>query len=167
MRHELKLFALGIVLATGVSSAAQQALTPQDLRVYTGRSGTNACFIQGTALNADGTPLPRATVHLRNLETTRIEQLSVTNLAGEFTFSARPSIPYLVELADTFGRVIAVGDLLTMQAGEVASAVVTLPGRLPAVAGLFGDTAGSVMSAAAGTGVTAVEATQPPDSPRR
>lgn len=166
MRHELKLLVLGIVLATGVSSAAQQTLTPRDLRVYVGTGGTNGSVIQGTALNANGTPVPRARVQLRNLATNRIEQVSATNLAGEFTFFVQPNVPYLVELADTFGRVVAVGNLLTMQAGEVAAAVVTLPG-LPAVAGLFGDTVASVMSAAAGVGITAIEDVLPPDSPRQ
>ena len=162
----LTLWVLGIVLMTGASPAAQQTLTPADLRVYTGRIGANS-LIQGMARNADSTPLPSATVRLRNLETNQIEQVTVANLAGEFTFLTQPNIPYLVELADTFGRIVAVGDLLTMQAGEVVGQVVTLPARLPAVAGLFGDTASSILSAAASSGVTAIEPTPPPDSPSR
>lgn len=168
MRHNQKLWVLGIVLATGVSSAAQQTMTPADLRVYTGAGGlTKASLIQGVVRNADNTPLPSATVRLRNLETNQIEQITVANLAGEFSFVTQPNIPYLVEVTDTFGRVVAVGDLFSMQAGEVLGQVVTLPARLRAVAGLFGDTASSILSAAAGLGLTAIEPTPPPDSPSR
>lgn len=167
MRHNQRLWVLGIVLATGVSSAAQQALTPADLRVYTGTGLTKASLIQGVVRNPDNTPLPSATVRLRNLETNQIEQITVANLAGEFSFVTQPNIPYLIEVADTFGRVVAVGDLFSMQAGEVVGQVVTLPARLKAVAGLFADSVSSILSAAAGVGLTAIEPTPPPDSPSR
>ena len=46
--------------------------------------------------------------------------------------------------------------------GEVAGAMVTIPAPLPAIAGLFRDTAGSILSAATGTGLTAVDSSVPP-----
>ena len=74
---------------------------------------------------------------------------------------AQPDVPYVVEIADQAGRIVAVGDVIVANAGEVAGAMVTLPSRLPALAGVFGDTASSVMSAATGTGLTVVDPTLP------
>ena len=102
-------------------------------------------------------PLPNATVRLRNLESRRIEQIATANHAGEFTFVARPEVPYVVEIADKAGRILAVGDIITAQSGDVAAAVVSIPSRLPAIAGVFSDTASTIVSAATGAGVTVVE----------
>ena len=77
-----------------------------------------------------------------------------------------PDVPYVVEVADQAGRVVAVGDIVTPNAGEVAASVVSLPSRLPALAGLFGETASAVISAATGTGLTVVDPLLPKVSPR-
>lgn len=119
-------------------------------------------LIHGTAVDANASPLPNVLVRLRNLESRKIEQASRANDVGEFTFLAKPEIPYVVEVADQAGQVIAVGDVITAQAGDVAGALVTIPTRLPALTGVFGESAGSVVSAATGTGLTAVEATVAP-----
>ena len=73
----------------------------------------------------------------------------------------------MVEIADQAGRIVAVGDVIMANAGEVAGAIVTLPSRLPALAGVFGDTAGSVLSAATGMGLTVVDPALPKLSPSR
>jgi hypothetical protein len=85
---------------------------------------------------------------------------------GEFTFAARPEVPYVVEIADAAGRVVAVGDVIIAATGDVAAAVVSIPSRLPAVAGVFSDTAGSVVSAVVSTGVTVIPP-PPPLSPEQ
>ena len=66
----------------------------------------------------------------------------------------------------TAGRVVAVGDVVMANVGEVAGAVVrSVP---PAGArGLFGDTASSVISAATGIGLRVVDPTLPKVSPTR
>ena len=89
--------------------------------------------------------MPNATVRLRNLAANQIEQVVTANQIGQFTFIARPEIPYVVEIADRVGRILAVGDIITAQAGEVAGAIIAIPSRLPAVAGVFGNTASSVV----------------------
>ena len=124
-----------------------------------GRAGAGSqALINGMAIDGNASPLPNATVRLRNLQSNRIEQVSTTNQIGEFSFVAIPEVPYVVEIADYAGRIVAVGDVLTAQAGEVAGTVVSIPTRLPAPAGVFSDTAGAVVSAATGIGLTAVEA---------
>ena len=95
-------------------------------------------LINGVAIDSDQTPLPHATIRLRNIEKNEIEQVVIANELGEFTFIARPDVAYVVEIADQAGRVVAVGDVIMANAGEVAGAVVTLPSRLPALAGVFG-----------------------------
>ena len=51
-------------------------------------------------------------------------------------------------LVKTFGATRALDGLdLTVSTGEVAGAVVAIPTKLPALAGIFGETASSVLSA--------------------
>ena len=71
-------------------------------------------------------------------------------------------MPYVVEIAGEAGRIFAASDVITTQLGEVAGAMITIPAPLPAIAELFRDTAGSVLSAATGTGMTALDATVAP-----
>jgi hypothetical protein len=126
-------------------------------------------IIHGTAVDINSSPLPHATVRLRNLQTNQIEQISSANQIGEFSFGTEPEIPYVVEIADRAGRIVAVGDVVVVHAGEVAGATVTIPTRFPAQAGMFRETAGSVVSAAVSTGITASSAihSPTPSSPER
>ena len=90
-------------------------------------------MIHGTAVDRDSSPLPNATVRLRNLVSGEIEKVLNANQAGEFTFIVQPEIPYVVEIADQAGQMLAVGNVVTAQAGEVAGSIVsTVPVRLPA-----------------------------------
>ena len=178
MHVRLKVALAGVVLSTSIVSA-QQAVRPGTTAVRAvkvTRQSANAAaqraarnirsLINGVAIDSDQTPMPNATIRLRNLEANEIEQIVTSNGLGEFSFVARPDVPYVVEIADRAGRIVAVGDVIMANAGEVAGAVVTLPSRLPALAGVFGDTASSVMSAATGTGLTVVDPTLPKLSPR-
>jgi hypothetical protein len=175
MHVRLKVALAGVVLATSILSG-QQAVRPGTAAVNAARQTANAAaqraarniksLINGVAVDSDQTPIPRATIRLRNLDKNDIEQVVTSNELGEFSFVAQPNVPYIVEVADQAGRIVAVGDVVMANAGEVAGAVVTLPSRLPAIAGVFGDTASSVMSAATGTGLTVVDPTLPKLSPR-
>jgi hypothetical protein len=125
-------------------------------------------MIHGTAVDRDSRTLPNATVRLRNLVSGEIEKISSANQVGEFTFIVQPEIPYVVEIADQAGQILGIGNVVSAQAGEVASSIVTLPGRIPAaLAGMMNNTAGSVVSAASGAGITAVQSefVPPPASP--
>lgn len=122
---------------------------------------TGQVLISGTAVDGNAAPLPNARLRLRNLNSNQIEHTTVANRAGEFTFVALPDVPYVVEIANASGRIIAVGDVIVPQAGDVASTVVAVAGRLPAGAGMFSDTAGSVILAATGTGLTVLPFVSP------
>ena len=162
----LKVALAGVVLSSTIVSA-QQAVRPAAASKSTPRAGRIESLINGVAVDGDRMPLKRASLRLRNLGTNKIEQTTTTNQAGEFSFAVRPGIPYVVEVADQAGRVIAVGDVILASAGDVAGTVVALPSRLPALAGLFGDTASSVISAATGIGLTVVDPALPKLSPTR
>ena len=131
------------------------------------RAGREArSLINGVAMDSDRHPLKQVRLRLRNLEINEVEQTALSSERGEFSFAVRPYVPYVVELTDQTGRVVAVGDIVTTNIGEVAASIVSLPSRLPALAGMFGDTASSVISAATGTGLTVVDPDLPKVSPR-
>jgi hypothetical protein len=168
MRFSVRLALLGVFLV-GVTVWAQGPFVgPIGPLLNPGTAGltrvgqATESMIHGTAVDANARPLPNISVRLRNLESTKIEQVSRANEVGEFTFIAKPEVPYVVEVADEAGHIIAVGDVITAQAGDVAGAMVIIPTRLPAIAGVFGESAGSVVSAATGTGLTALDATVAP-----
>lgn len=176
MHVRLRVALAGVVLSTSIVSA-QQAARPETTAIKATRQTATAAaqksardiksLINGVAVDSTQTPIPNATVRLRNLEANEIEQKATANQLGEFSFVAQPNVPYVVEIVDRAGRIVAVGDVIVANAGEVAGAVVALPSRLPALAGVFADTASSVISAATGTGLTVVDPALPKVSPTR
>ena len=169
MPLSLKLALLGVLLSCAIISGQGPLVTPVGPfgphlpQIGVGRFTEGAqSMIHGIVVDSNDSPLPNVTVQLRNLQTTKVEQVSTANEVGEFTFVALPDIPYVVEIANQSGQIIAVGDVITTQAGEVAGAIVAIPTRLPVLSGVFGETASSVISAATGTGLTAADATSGP-----
>ena len=170
----LEVALVGVVLSTSIVSA-QQGVRPVSTataarpaaKAASVRSGSAArSLINGVAVDSDRQPLKNVRVRLRNLDVNQIEQTAMSNERGEFSFAVRAEVTYVVELTDQSGKVVAVGDVVRTNVGEVAGAVVALPSRLPALAGMFGDTASSVISAATGTGLTVVDPKLPKVSPR-
>ena len=125
------------------------------------------CLIRGTAIDSDEVPLPAQSVRLRNLNTSAIEQVSTTDHAGVFSFIAAPETPYIVEIVDQPGRVVAVGEVMIARSGEVAGGFVMVPAAIPAYSNTFKSTAGAVLSALGGTGLTTLAPDAPPLSPER
>lgn len=157
---------LGAFLLSAVLAAAGQIEPPRtvaEMQV----ANPDKCVIYGTAVDLNAAPLPDVRVRLRNLETRTIEQVSTTNRIGEFVFVALPDVPYVVEIADRPGRVLAVGDVILIRAGEVAGSVIVVPAPIQGSAGLFRSTAGSVASAVAGTGLAWLGSPDPPLSPEK
>ena len=137
------------------NSAAQRV--SRDIRVT----------IQGVALDGDRKPLGNSRLRLRNLDVNEVERTTTSTLKGEFSFVARAEIPYVVEIADGSGRVLAVSDVISARAGEAARTMVVLPSRLPAASGIFVETAASVIAAATSIGVTVLDPARPKVSPTR
>ena len=173
MLVRLQVALAGVVLSTSIVSA-QQAVRPaakaarQSAEVAARRAPRETrSLINGVALNRDHTPLPKASVRLRNLEVNAIEEIVTSNELGQFNFIARPQIAYVVEIVDQAGRTIAVGDVIVANAGEVAATRLVLPTHLPALAVVFDDTASAVAAAATETGLTGVDPALPKVSPNR
>jgi hypothetical protein len=111
---------------------------------------------------------------LRNLQTKTVEQLARTNAAGEYSFVALPDTPYVVELVNYPGRVLAVGEVMTVQGGAAAGGMIVVPAPLSALAigagsgsgGLFNQSTGAIVSAITGAGMTVLSAA-PPLSPEK
>lgn len=155
------------VMTASVSSQVAKPVAPLRPATPTA-SSTKAgqALIDGTATDMNAAPLPNASVRLRNLSTGQIEQVAIANQTGQFSLIARPEVPYVVEIADKAGHVLAVGDVITVQAGDVAATVVAVPSRLPALAGMFADSVNAVVSAAMNAGI-AVNDPLPPLSPEK
>jgi len=163
MSRSMKIHVAGFILLFGAIVAAQVQPVNQS------RSET---LIRGTVLDKNSRPLPNAPLRLRNLATHQIEQMSTSTARGEFSFVVRPGATYVVELSDRVGRVLAVGSALTPVQGEAVSTVVSMGTALPvakSLVGVFGDSAGLVVSAASSAGITALAPTPPPPpaSPER
>jgi hypothetical protein len=168
MRSTFYLTASLIAVTTAAgSSQVAKPLGPLGPSTTLGSARKNGqALINGIAVDNNALPLPNATVRLRNLAVNQIEQVAMSNRAGQFTFVARPEVPYVVEVADRLGRILAVGDIITVQAGDVAGSVVSIPSRLPATAGLFGETASSILAAATNLGIAVIDPL-PPLSPEK
>ena len=127
----------------------------------------NAAVIAGQVLNSDRTPLAFARVRLRNLDSGAIIEKTSADHLGEFSFLVVSRGNYVAELFDDTDRVIAAGEALTVEAGQTVGTLILLLVRLPSFAGLFGNSAAAIVSAAAGAGITAVTTTGQPLSPEQ
>jgi hypothetical protein len=174
VKLRLKLITAGVVLSTSVVSA-QQAPRPAAAEMPKADSSESAqnpasaakTRVYGVVLDGRQEPLANATVRLRNLDVTKVEQTGTTNKVGEFSFAARPNVMYVVEVVDHEGRTLAVGDVVSVTADEAAEAIVVVPSSLPKAAGIFGETAATVLAAVAGTGLTVLDPALPKVSPEK
>lgn len=159
--------AVALPLWAGQRAVPATVMSTATQNVARAAAGRSLAMIQGTALYADRSPIPYAKLQLRNLDSQRIEQVTSANYTGDFSFLAHPGIPYIVELVDDAGRVLTTGAIVAADAGQTAGALVILPARAMTLAGLFRNTAGALVAAAAGTGITAVTTTGVPQSPEQ
>jgi hypothetical protein len=163
------LIAVGTLAGSAVF-AQQPPSTTSHASTLAGGHSTILTIIQGNALSSTNAALPDVAVRLRDARTGRIVAATRTDKSGLFTF--RPIDPgsYVVELVGEDQRVLAAGEILNINAGDTASAVVKLPFRLQPYAGVLGHTAASAMlvtATAAATGVLASQVAGEPVSPRR
>src|SRR5215831_7038741 len=119
--------------STGVTAVARMAT-----RVGT-RSQAFTTTIQGNALTSTNGQLAQTMVRLRDARYGRVMDSVVTDKSGLFAFRAVDPGSYIVEImsADQTS-VLAASQILSVNAGDVVSAVVKLPFRLPPFAGILG-----------------------------
>lgn len=125
--------------------------------------------IQGNALNSTNGQLPNMAVRLRDARFGRIIDTQLTDQSGLFTFKALDPGSYIVEMMSADQSVLAASQVLNINAGEAASAVVKLPFRIPPFAGVLGNTtpstAAAVTAEAAASSVLAVTTVGDPTCP--
>jgi hypothetical protein len=86
----------------------------------------------------------------------------ITDSSGMFAFKTVDPGSYLVEVMGVDQTVMAASQIISVNAGDAVTAVVKLPLRIPALAGLLGNTAPSaaaVTTQAAASGVLATTVT--------
>jgi hypothetical protein len=130
--------------------------------VLPGTRETAFSTIQGNALDSTNGILPDCPVRLRDARIGRIVNTQRTDKAGLFEFRAVDPGSYIVELLGNTDTVVAASQLINVNAGEVVTAIVQLPFRLPRLGGLLGHStsqAVAIISAAAATGVLHVATT--------
>ncbi len=163
--------ALWATLAIGPAAVAQQAAAParEMPPIDGGRAGTRAMAprsftstIQGTALSSTNGQLADTVVRLRDARTGRILATQLTDKSGLFAFRSLDPGSYIVEImSQDQTAVLAASQILNMDAGNVASAIVKLPFRLSPFAGILGTgttpaSAAAVMTQAAANSVLLV-----------
>src|SRR5262249_32113919 len=173
LRSAAILFAT-VSLSAGQQSATQTPLvssTQSTLRASTatrvvGSTPTPATtMIQGNALDSENGRMAYAVVRLRDARFGRIVDTELTDASGLFEFRAVDPGSYIVEVMGKDSSVLAASQILNVNAGEVASAIVKLPFKASSLAGILGanglQTAALVMTQAAASGVFAVIPTDP------
>jgi hypothetical protein len=122
--------------------------------------------IQGNALNSANGQMNGAIVRLRDARFGRIVDTQQTDKSGLFAFKSVDPGSYIVEIVANDQSILAASQLLSVNAGEVVSAVVKLPFRVTPFAGIVGSatgttTAAAVASEAAASSVAALVSTTP------
>lgn len=135
---------------------------PVSARLLPGTRANVLTTIQGNALNSTNGALPNSVVRLRDARFGRVMDAQITDSSGMFAFRTVDPGSYLVEVMGTDQAVLAASQIISVNAGDAVTAVVKLPFRVPALAGLLGNTAPSaaaVTTQAAASGVLATTVT--------
>ena len=118
-------------------------------------------------------------VRLRNAVTGEILGTTIAGPDGQFTFEGLDGLEvaeYFIEVLDSSGLILGVSSSLTVGVGETIDAVMRIPSTTRLTSALtnaltsreaFTEAASSVLTSAAGAGVTAVGPFRPAVSPER
>jgi hypothetical protein len=118
--------------------------------------GVGSTMVSGAAFHADNTPIPRAKLRLRSIESGAIAGATDANGAGQFVFKDMVPGIYIVELVSTNARILAISNALAIARGESLTTFVRETSRPASLRDLFANSSVAISSAAAAMGVTAV-----------
>jgi hypothetical protein len=153
------------------ASASAQVASGEDRDLPASRTiAALPTIVIGYLWTADSSPIPNATLRLRNVVTGRVEQSVTSDEEGQFAFSDIKGGTYLVEYVDS-GKVLAVGSIFSIAPGETVSTFVRLAEQRR-IGGVFMMIGSAAVTAAASLGVTGVAPPGPagpgrPISPNR
>ncbi len=173
-------FALSIVAAVvvlGAVSAEAQVTLAEAARDAAGRTGSGT--LSGVVSLPPGVSVDVVVVRLRDAVTGEILGTTIAGPDGQFAFEGLNGLEvaeYFIEVLDSSGVILSVSSSLTVGVGEVVDAVMRVPSttRLASVLtnalsgrDSFTEAASSVLTSAAGAGITGVGPFGPPVSPER
>lgn len=159
-----------VIIVAGMIGASSQRSLAQPPQLLPGTRPNVLSTIQGNVLNPTDGVIAQATVRLRDVRTGRVVGVTTTDKTGLFTFRGLEPGSYVAELMGNAETTQAASQLLHVNAGEMVSAIVMMPFRIPPFGGLLGNTAPSavaVVGAAAASGVLATTVTGQPASSRQ
>jgi uncharacterized protein (DUF2141 family) len=170
MSRFLRVTLVLVFAASSLPIAAQQqqlaSATGTVARVAVPRSkGVGLGTIQGNALDSTNRKMVDARMRLRDARFGQIVGTQLTDKSGIFTFQKLEPGSYIVEMMADDQSILAASDLLNVDGGQVVSAIVKLPFRVPPAAGLAGGTARStawiIATQAIASSIAAVVPTRP------
>lgn len=135
-----------LVVATTASLSAQRPIPAATARRLALRTGA---AIQTTAFNALNKVLAGTVIRLRDARLGRIVDQSLTDNQGNHTFKDLDRGNYIVELVSTTQTTLAATPLISVNAGETATAIVRLPLKPSVLGTLLGQQSSSVATAGA------------------
>jgi len=164
-----RLLHIAIIAAGTLPLAAQQhTANPGAIatKVVAGKARQDALTtIQGNAIDAANRRMRNVLVRLRDARFGRIVDTQQTDASGLFAFNDIDPGSYVVEMLAGDQSVVAASQLLNAEAGEVVTAVVKLPFKIPLMArggrGANSSSAAALAAQAAASGVAAVVPTSP------
>ncbi len=162
----------------GLLAAWSVAAWPADAGQRGGRSvrsdvmaqQSGVARISGSVITRDEPPRPvrRATVRARDASG-KVVGTTITDDAGQFSFTLERGGTHYVELVDDSGRVLAVEDVgeaaVSVDVGFNSTTILRVPARLPPAA--WASTARTILGAATAAGVGAFVSSGQPASPER
>ena len=166
-----------VVVLGAVSAQAQVVTLAEAARDAAGRTGSGT--LSGVVTLPPGISVDVVVVRLRDAVTGKIRLTTIAGPDGQFAFEGLDGLEvaeYFIEVLDSSGVILSVSRSLTVGVGEVVDAVM----RVPSTTGFtniltnalasreaFTEAASSVLTSAAGAGVTAVGPLRPAVSPER
>jgi len=166
MSRFLPVTLLLVAAASGLSLAAQQPVTDAVSPIsttITRTKGFGLSTIQGNALDSANVRMSNAKIRLRDARFGRIVDKQTTDKSGIFTFSKVEPGTYIVELMSDDQSILAASELLNVNSGDLVSAIIKLPFRVPppALGGTAKSTAWIIATQALASSIVAVVPTRP------
>ena len=120
------------------------ALAARVSRAVAPRQIVQGVDVVGVAWTWEYLPINTPRLRLRNVMSGVVAATALGNTNGEFTFEQVDGGTYVVELVDASDRVQAVGEMVTVVAGETVATFVVLSRTVPALPAIMGNTAAAV-----------------------
>jgi hypothetical protein len=152
------MLAVGLVLGTAAGLRAQApapAIRSGRLQAARGPRA-NLSTIQGNALTSSNGALASGDVRLRDARFGGIVDQQVTDRSGFFAFAGVDPGSYVVEIVAPDKTILAASQILNVNAGDTASAVVKLPFKISPFASVLSHTVQSALAVTAAAASSAV-----------